>query len=43
MFQKWEYMNVPKDGSEEAKLMKVLKEPQDWLCIEKEKATSSIA
>ena len=31
MFQKWEYMNIPKENSPEEKLMKVLKEPVDWL------------
>lgn len=33
--QKWEYMNIPKPNSEEEKIMKVLKEPRDWLNIEK--------
>ncbi|KAG6462041.1 hypothetical protein O3G_MSEX013024 [Manduca sexta] len=32
---KWEYMNVPKPNSEEEKIMKVLKEPRDWLNLEK--------
>ncbi|XP_072932423.1 oxygen-dependent coproporphyrinogen-III oxidase isoform X2 [Epargyreus clarus] len=31
---KWEYMNVPKPNSPEEKLMKVLKEPRDWLHLE---------
>ncbi|GBP83102.1 Oxygen-dependent coproporphyrinogen-III oxidase, mitochondrial [Eumeta japonica] len=32
---KWEYMNIPKPGSPEEKLMQVLKVPRDWLHIEK--------
>jgi len=35
---KWLYMHSPKEGSEEAKLMDVLKNPRDWLGIEKEQA-----
>ncbi|KAG7298910.1 hypothetical protein JYU34_017368 [Plutella xylostella] len=34
---KWEYMHVPKPGSEEDKLTQVLKEPRDWLNIDKQK------
>lgn len=40
LFQKWEYMNKPKDNSEESKLMKVLKEPRDWLQIETARAAA---
>ncbi|CAK1585076.1 unnamed protein product [Parnassius mnemosyne] len=32
---KWEYMHEPKQNSPEEKLMKVLKEPRDWLNIER--------
>jgi coproporphyrinogen III oxidase len=28
---RWEYMNVPKEGSEEDKLVKVLQEARDWI------------
>lgn len=28
---RWEYMNEPKEGSEEAELMKVLKSPREWV------------
>ena len=31
---KWEYMHEPKPDSEEEKLMKVLKEPRDWIGAE---------
>ncbi|XP_050678674.1 oxygen-dependent coproporphyrinogen-III oxidase isoform X2 [Leptidea sinapis] len=31
---KWEYMHTPKPNSAEEKLMKVLKEPRDWLHLE---------
>ncbi|XP_013166009.1 PREDICTED: oxygen-dependent coproporphyrinogen-III oxidase isoform X2 [Papilio xuthus] len=36
---KWEYMHEPKLNSPEEKLMRVLKEPRDWLNIEKGKRT----
>jgi len=32
--QRWEYMHEPKEGTEEAKLINVLKNPVDWLNIE---------
>ncbi|CAH2046699.1 unnamed protein product, partial [Iphiclides podalirius] len=32
---KWEYMHEPKENSPEEKLMKVLKEPRDWLKLER--------
>ncbi|XP_014259438.1 oxygen-dependent coproporphyrinogen-III oxidase isoform X2 [Cimex lectularius] len=32
----WAYMHNPKEGSEEAKLMEVLKNPKDWLKTEKQ-------
>ncbi|CAH2085083.1 unnamed protein product [Euphydryas editha] len=38
---KWEYMHEPEPNSPEEKLMKVLKEPRDWLNIEKTKSTAS--
>ena len=28
---RWEYSHVPEEGSMEEKLMKVLKEPVDWI------------
>lgn len=31
---KWEYMNEPRPGSPEEKLMEVLKNPRDWLRLE---------
>jgi coproporphyrinogen III oxidase len=31
---RWEYMHRPAAGSEEAKLMKVLRNPEDWLAAE---------
>lgn len=43
LFQKWEYMNIPKHGSEEAKLVKVLQEPVDWLSVEKGKGHRAVA
>lgn len=42
-FQKWEYMHEPKANSPEEKLMKVLKEPRDWIKLEKETAKRSAA
>ena len=30
---RWEYMHDPKEGSKEAKLVEVLKNPKDWLAI----------
>ena len=33
LIARWEYMHEPKPNSEEAKLMKVLKEPRDWVDI----------
>ncbi|KAM3960096.1 oxygen-dependent coproporphyrinogen-III oxidase [Aphomia sociella] len=38
---KWEYMHEPKPNSPEEELMKVLKQPRDWLNIEKETQRSS--
>lgn len=38
---KWEYMHVPKANSPEENLMKVLKEPKDWLQIQKEEKSKS--
>lgn len=29
--QKWEYMHSPPEGTQEAKLTEVLKNPRDWL------------
>ncbi|KAL0879853.1 hypothetical protein ABMA27_002387 [Loxostege sticticalis] len=40
---KWEYMHEPKANSPEEKLMKVLKEPRDWIKLEKETAKRSAA
>lgn len=37
LFQKWEYMHIPKPDSLEEKLMEVLKNPRDWLNIETKK------
>ncbi|XP_026736128.1 oxygen-dependent coproporphyrinogen-III oxidase-like isoform X2 [Trichoplusia ni] len=34
---KWEYMHVPKEDSPEEKLLKVLREPLDWVKLHKEK------
>jgi hypothetical protein len=31
IYQKWEYMNVPEEGSEEYKLMEILKNPKEWI------------
>lgn len=39
-FQRWEYMHDPKAGSDEAKLLEVLKNPQDWLESDKEEEES---
>jgi coproporphyrinogen III oxidase len=41
LLQKWEYMHEPKPNSPEEKLMKVLKEPRDWLNIEKTKRSKA--
>ena len=30
--QRWEYMHAPAEGSREAKLTEVLKNPRDWVC-----------
>ncbi|CAH0720273.1 unnamed protein product, partial [Brenthis ino] len=38
---KWEYMHEPKPNSPEEKLMKVLKEPRDWLNIEEMKSKAA--
>ncbi|XP_046977986.1 oxygen-dependent coproporphyrinogen-III oxidase isoform X2 [Vanessa cardui] len=38
---KWEYMHEPQPNSAEEKLMKVLKEPRDWLNLEKAKSTAA--
>lgn len=38
---KWEYMHEPKADSAEEKLMKVLKEPRDWLNLEKSKRATA--
>ncbi|CAG9562291.1 unnamed protein product [Danaus chrysippus] len=38
---KWEYMHDPKPNSPEEKLMKVLKEPRDWLNVQQAKSTST--
>ncbi|XP_022124609.2 oxygen-dependent coproporphyrinogen-III oxidase isoform X1 [Pieris rapae] len=37
---KWEYMHEPKPNTPEHSLMKVLKEPRDWLKIEQARATA---
>ncbi|CAH0399631.1 unnamed protein product [Chilo suppressalis] len=38
---KWEYMHEPKPNSPEEELMKVLREPRDWLNIGKTKKTTA--
>ncbi|XP_059045626.1 oxygen-dependent coproporphyrinogen-III oxidase isoform X2 [Achroia grisella] len=40
---KWEYMHEPKPNSPEQELMKVLKQPRDWLNVEKAQARRSTA